>query len=380
MVTPVDIKYSYRGTEWHIYEYAKYLRQHGIDAQLLVTENIRNYTPMPKYKTIASTYKMIPKTEVRCKEYVLPFKWHLFKYKNLPKDAPIYFPYSIYDYIYNIFTKPKGQKYIIGCHGMHLKMGKIIDSKLLEGLLNFCIKTVLNVKKDETKDLYFHTLNSEQARDINRVFSPKSDHIFTIPSMIDTSTYKMATNNSDKFKILHIGGPDKGMDVVLDVISILMGKGELNKFEFYFIGECNVSIKQGYNYKNVHFLSTVNEEKKMHLLMSSDAIIIPAYEAFPKTMLEGIASGIYVITSRRNAGWSDVVDHGVKINVVHAGEPLEYIKPLLSLAKQKHNSKKIFDELRRKNRKIAEREFDKSRVLKQVTNMFERVIKDCEMQ
>jgi hypothetical protein len=34
----MDIQYSFRATERYIYEYAKYLHEHGKDVEILITE------------------------------------------------------------------------------------------------------------------------------------------------------------------------------------------------------------------------------------------------------------------------------------------------------------------------------------------------------
>ncbi|HUC39042.1 MAG TPA: glycosyltransferase family 4 protein [Candidatus Acidoferrum sp.] len=376
LITPVDIKYSYKGTEYHVYEYAKYLNQKGLEAEILITENMRGYHTLPNYKEILANYKTVPTSEVRCRERVLPFKWHIFNYTGLPDDAPIYFPYSIYDYIFNVSKKPVGQKYIIGCHGMHLKMGEMVkDHQGLESLLNAYINGHLNSRRSEMKNLYCHVLNSQQKEYMIKTFKFDRKNVFLVPPMIDAKIYKISRNSSNKLKIIHIGGPGKDMKVVLDIVDILKDRGALDMFEFYFMGERDSEAEQVYKDDNVHFLGAVNDSEKMRLLGSADAMILPAYEVFPKTMLEGLASGLYIFTSRKNGAAGDVDRNGIKMVITKNGYPREYIDSMIGLTKKKGN-RKAFDQLRKKNRQIAIMEFDKGKVLRDMLKMFSRVCRD----
>ncbi len=374
LISPVDLKYSYKGTELHIYEYAKYLREHGMDTQILVTENVRGYKELPGYRKILEPYKSVPKAEARCKEYLLPMKWHLFVYQELPRVGAIYFPYSIYDYVMNILTKPKGQKYIIGCHGMHLKMGHLVEGRPgLEAALNSWVNGILKIRKDEMKNLYCHALNREQAEYMVSRFNFKRENVFCIPSMVDTGLYKLSKNTSDKLRVVHVGGEEKSAGIVLDAVGMLRHSGNSDRFEFYFIGRTTEQFKKRHGkIENVHFLGEVSEREKLRLLATMDVMILPAYEVFPKSMLEGFASGLLIITSRRNSAYKDAKRAGMKIFIVDNGLAKEYVAPLLKLADQKLKSKS-FNRLRRKNRDIAATEFDKEHVLKKLRAMFLRV-------
>lgn len=374
LIAPIDIRYSYRGTEWHIYEYAKCLKEHSFDTTILITNSTREYKTLPNYKRLIAPYNSIPMINVECKEYLLPLKWHLFVYDNLPKNGTIYFPYSIYDYIINIALKPPGQRYIIGCHGMHLKKGHLLEKYTnFEKVLNLSIRTVLSLKKSELRNIYFHAINKEQAAYVEKEFGIKKTNIFYVPPMLDTNAYHTGENNSRKLQVLHMGGADKDLRIVLDIIDMLRVQRRLDQFEFYFIGEPDVSAENEYkNLSNVHFYGSISNKDKIKMLSRSDVIILPAYEVFPKTLLEGLSSGLYVLTSKKAACWRDITDEGIKIFVAENGYPSEYLKPLTRLSERKKNGKEInpYKEINRE-RTIAA--FDRENVLRRVLRMFQKI-------
>ena len=380
LITPMDIRYVYTGTEWHIYEYAKFLHGHRIDVNILITDRCSDgakLKPIKGFRRIIALYKAIPKSYVKCTELILPFKYHLFLYRGLPRNSVIYFPFSIYDYIINILFKPKGQKYIIGCHGMHLKMGHIIKGhNMLEGLLNAWMRFLLFIRRDEMENLYCHVINKEQAEYMKRTFGFRPENVFYVPIMINAGDYHAKGNNSKKLRVVHIGGMGKDMHIVLDVIDGLSETGKLRMFEFYFIGERSVDAEDAYRkFDNVHFLGMVSDRHKYKMLGMADVMIVPAYETFSKTMLEGLASGLSILTSRRAASWKDVTDIGIELSVMSNGYAEEYTRQLIKLAELKCKGKDINPRREMNIRKTIEN-FDEKVILKKMLTLFLRVIDD----
>jgi glycosyltransferase involved in cell wall biosynthesis len=372
LITPMNLKYSYRATEEYVYKYAKYLHEVGYDVTLLITKRPdEKYKVLKDYKTIIKPYAKIKQRAAPCNEYVLPFKWHIFIYKDLPKDGIIYFPYSIYDYLFNILTKPAGQKYIIGSHSLHLKEGHIIKGHaIIEKILNFIVKTVLYLRKSELENIFFHAINTVQKSYLEKEFGIKGKNIFYIPNMINPSGYKLADNNSKKLRIIHIGGSEKGSDVVLSIVDNLQRIGKLDKFEFYFIGKTGHEDGTIYSkYKNVHFIGNVSNEDKLKLLSTVDSLIIPSYETFSKTLLEGLLSGLYILTSRRNVAWHDFISLGIKMFIANTGSPEEYLGILLNLANEKGKGKEVNGD-RLRNRTLVIDNFDERNVLQKIQEMF----------
>ena len=377
LITPVDLKYSYRATEEHVYSYAKYLKEHGIDAEILITrKGERQQTLLPNYKEVIKLYDNIAKKHVRCKEIVLPLKWHIFIYKDLPKGGAIYFPYGIYDYLFNILFKPEGQKYVIGSHSMHLKMGHMIKNhEMLEQVLNLIVKSILFLRRKEKDDIYFHVINSMQEAYLIKNFKINKKNIFYVPNFIDTSKYSLAKNSSKKLRVVHIGGMEKDASTVFDIVKLLKEKRVLDRFEFYFIGKLNKQIEEQYgSLKNVHILGQIDDCAKLKALSSADCMIIPSYEAFPKTLLEGLLSGLYILTSKRNSVWQDFIDFGIRMFVAENGFSEEYLQAIMNLSEKKSKGTNI-NPYREFNRNTIIKNFDKGNVLTQIFKMFKTVEK-----
>ncbi|MEM3715217.1 MAG: glycosyltransferase, partial [Nitrososphaeria archaeon] len=174
---------------------------------------------------------------------------------------------------------------------------------------------------------------------------------------------------------IHIGGTDKGADIVFDIIKLLGKEGQLNNFDFYFVGTgLDLDRYKITEPENIHILGKISELEKLKLLSSSDCIIIPAYENFPKTMLEGIASGLYVLTSKRNAAWKDFTNLGIKMFIAENGFSKEYINTLKSLAKIKRRNKNP-NPYKYNNKKRIIRYYSESTVLPEIQKMFSLVEK-----
>ena len=298
-----------------------------------------------------------------------------FLYNNLPHGNVIYFPYSIYDYIVNILFKPKGQKYVIGSHGMHLKMGRMLkDHRLLEILLNAAVKSVLLLRKGEINNIYCHVINKEQECYIKKTFGFRTENIFFVPIMLKVTNYLTKKNKSKKLKVVHIGGMGKELQTVLNVVNMLDKKGILGEFEFYFIGETDENVEKRYKrFSNIHFLGMIDDKQKIKTLSEMDVMVVPAYETFSKAMLEGLASGLYIITSKRTASWKDLVNLGIKIAVAGEGEAHEYLAPLISLSKRKRKRKDV-NPYKYINIKRTAINFDEKIVLKKMLKLFRKVI------
>ncbi|MEM3503186.1 MAG: glycosyltransferase family 4 protein [Nitrososphaeria archaeon] len=376
LVTPMDLKYSYRATEYYIYEYAKYLKDNGKDVEILVTKKPNEkYTLILNYRKTIRPYRKIKQKPVQCKLYTIPLlKWHFFFYKNLPKDGVIYLPFTVYDYVFNILTKPRGQKYVIGSHSLDLKKGHILEGhEFVEKLVNSVVKSIFLLIGKEKKNIFFHVINTEQAKYIKKYFKYPNSNIFYAPNFIEMEKYKLGENKSKKLKVIHIGGIDKEADIVFDIIKLLDKKGQLNNFDFYFVG--NAPDLERYEItepENIHILGKISELEKLKLLSSSDCIIIPAYESFSKTLLEGIASGLYILTSKKNAAWKDFKKAGIKMFVSENGKAEDYLKILNNLAKQKQKGEKA-RRYKIHNIEILKKNYTKTKVLPKIFDMFEKV-------
>lgn len=374
LITPADIRYSYRGTEVNIYEYAKFMIGRGVDARVLVpTYPSNELAEREDYREVYSLYKKVPKKSIRGRRVMLPLGYVLYTYSGLPKDSLVYFPYSIYDHIVNIIRKPKGQKYVIAAHSMHLKDGHIIQNhRVMEGILNGFMRTVFSMR-EMRENVYHHVITREQARYLMTLGIHK-DRIICVPAFVNTSPLKLKPNCSRSLRVVHIGGVNKDAHLILSIIKELRSRGRDKDFEFYFIGEKEPDelLAMAEENSNVHCLGPVKETDKAGILSTMDVVIVPAIETFSRAMLEGLASGLYVVASNLNPAAEEIREMGAHISIPRNGRIEEYVKELDVLLELKH-SKAKFDAGKRINREIAVRRFDVNVVLGEILRMFEKI-------
>ncbi|MCL4379213.1 MAG: glycosyltransferase [Candidatus Marsarchaeota archaeon] len=377
LISPLDIKYSYKGTEYHVYEYAKCLVENGIDAELLITGASGYHPSIKNYKRISAEYSMIPHRKIPCSEILLPFKWHHFMCRNLPKESIIYLPFGPYQYLFNIATKPRGQKYIIGCLAMELKFGNLIEGNdALEIIAKVAIRIALS-KGADTRNYYFHAINKAQVEYLVGL-GVKKDRINYVPLMLDTSKYHISNNKARKLRVIHVGGTGKASAMVAQVIEALSEESQMDKFEFYFMwsNQPEEVRKCAATYENVHLLGSPSEERKAKILSAMDVMIIPSTEAFSKTMLEGIASGLHIVVSKRNPASLDVRALGVNMTITERSEPSEYIEELVKLANLKIKLGSKFNKSKRRYREIVVENFDRIQVLPKIFEMFMKIMNE----
>ncbi len=371
-VSPFDIRYSTGGTEWHIYEYAKFLMDNNVSVSLLIS-NRKGHSKLTRdYKSISRRYSAIPKTHINQIDVEVFRKAHMITYFGLPKDGIVYLPYSLLSSLLNILLKPPKQKYVVASHAFQLKNGKLIRGthQVYETLLRAFVKIVLKAKGRDLSNIYFHVLNTEQVGYLTKIGICKKN-ITLIPPMMDTTPYKISPNKSKKLRIIHVGGAAKESSLIVQIIKILKKMDVIRNFEFYFVGYVQPYelIQLSKTLSNIHIFAAASEKKKQRILSDVDVMIVPAYETFSKTMLEGFVSGTYVITSNKTNSVKDIRKLGIQFSVTKTGDPSEYIPLLLKLADMKAKGKNI-NPYKIRNREIAVKKFDMSVVLPYILKMF----------
>ncbi len=377
LITPADIRYSYRSSERHIYDYTKYLHEHGIDAEVLVPDKKPEGAKERKdYAYIKERFKNVPKQNVGCVHLKFPFNFNLFAYSRLPRDRMVYFPFSIYDYVWNIVTKPKGQRYLIAAYSMHIKHGHIVENhRILEWILNSFMRTILTTS-EARRNIYHHVITREAGKYLESLGIPRRN-IFFVPTFVDSRFYTLASNKTRKLRVLHIGGVNKDVSIMADIIKRLKLSGDYGNFEFYFIGDAQDPwlLDAEKTDSNIHCLKGVTDAEKFRIMATLDVIIVPAVETFSRIMLEGMSSGLYVIGSSKNPATWEVRETGAKLYIAEHGNAGEYIKFLRELYRLKARPRD-FHSGRVTNQNIARKRFDTKIILKQMMQMFIRAGSD----
>ncbi len=377
LVSTWNIENNYTAVPHLVYEYAKFLVENGVDAELLIPKTREHPPKVRNYKALRKRYSIIPQRVVDRKVVRIP-QWHAVYFKDLPTDSVIYFSNSIYDSIMNIVTKPRGQPYIISSHNMFITKGST-SHETFKRMRNNLVNTMLSMKGKDIENVYFHVINKAQERTLMQVFHIKKSKIFYVPNLIDSENYKIGKNKSKKLRVLHVGGSIKNMHIVLEIIKRLKERKQLDNFEFYFIGREMEHLEEYKKFSNVHVLGPVSDKEKYKALSEMDAMIVPGIESFSVAMVEGLASGLHVLTSKRTTTWEDMRDFGIKMDVTEHGTANEYVGPLERLAKLKCSGKE-FNPRRAANWAIALKEFDKGSVLPKILDMFTTAGKGLKRQ
>jgi glycosyltransferase involved in cell wall biosynthesis len=369
-VTPKDINYSYRATERLIYEYTAYLSSHSITSTVLIPDYYLTIKNGSKAKLINDKYRKVKTKFIHGIKLSLPFKFDMYFYLNLPSNGFVYLPYSLYNHIINLFLARKNSKFIIGSHSMHIKNGLLLpEHALLENLFKKFLQLFLT-NTNIMRNLYFHALTQEQVLYLEQLKIPRK-HIFLVPNFIDTKQFHIGINKIKKLRVLHVGGASKRADVVLLIIENLIRKRILSNFEFYFIGEMP-SFFSTKKFSNIHYLGKISDKKKISVLSKMDVILLPASEVFPLTLLEGMASGLMVI-SANNSISRELRKLHANIIINTSGTIENYSNILFNLykSKRKHGFPYIF---KLQNRDIVIENFSSLKILPKFQEVIHNII------
>lgn len=365
-VTPVDPRHSFRGTENTIYKYAAYLNKNGIDATVLVP----SYHLNKKQNWTNRTFRLhgVKEKKICGFRLRLPFKYDLYYYYPIPRDAIVYLPYSPYTNILNLLLKPRGQKYIIGLHGLHLRNGRLLDKH--ESLERIFVKTLtlLVLMRSDIKDtVYYHAINKEQISYLVK-HGVRRKNIFHVPPSIDVMQFRSMQKTTGPVRVIHIGGIQKDANVLGDVIVELMQRGKIHDFEFYLFGRDQPeSLKKlAQLNSNLHIMRSVGEKAKLKFLSDSDVMMAPALEAFSATILEGLASGDLIITRKDNPQAKELEDE--KIYLLTCDGLAAYTAALLKALDMKREGK--ITRFGKSNIKTVEKSFSENIIMPRILDMF----------
>ena len=123
---------------------------------------------------------------------------------------------------------------------------------------------------------------------------------------------------------------------------------------------------------NVEFLGFVKGEKKKQLLLDSDIFILPTYyyyEGLPISILEAMATGLPIITTR-HGGIPGIIEEGINGFFVPPGNPEMIAETIEKLYFHPHLQAKIAEE----NIKKALNNFKKEHYEKSLLEIFNKVL------
>jgi len=374
LITPSSIKYIFTGTENMIYNYAKYLNLHGFKASVIVPKYVHFHNRKTKQINTSKLVKFEDKNKVYGLSYnMFSFYFGLNNLITKRNKTIIYLPLGIYNNILNIIFKFNKSIYVVGSHGLTLfDYNHVIPThKIFEKFLIEFLKLNIKLRPKHFDSIYFHAINTDQSRYLHSL-GIQSDHIIYVPNFLDFKKFKInKIKSGNKLIILHIGGINKNVNAVVDLIKQLKNDVLFKHLEFHFIGknQPEALYDLSKSLKNIIIHGLVSEKYKREILSNSDVLLVPAKENFPLSALEGFANGLICI------GINNWILRFMKNKVRSGGiyivnfDNYKKVRAILE-----NLLKEGIDYDKRKNiREAAKKEFDKTVVVPKIIDMFRYV-------
>lgn len=230
-----------------------------------------------------------------------------------------------------------------------------------------------------------------QSESIANQFTPFVDRgrISLLPNCVNTELIACAgpVIKNDTKVVLYVGHLSyaKGYYDLVDVIPEIAAIFPLA--EFWFLGEeikkeRNIiltenqerinrvnAIKQRFA-KNIKYLGIVENRRIFSIMKSSKMLVLPSYsEGFPMVILEAMACGLPVVTTRVGA-LPDIVHDGINGYLIEPGDTKNLRERVISLLQNEQLCKKIGEE----NARYVENNFQPQHVIAQFSKIVEKVI------
>ena len=362
IVGPPDLEF-YGGTQVNVIQLANFLSQNGYEVtafgsgtyfkrrEVKLGNGIRYYPNSFRFDPFA--WEPILTVSSGVSEPLIG----LFTSRRVAKTV------GIFDIYY--FTAPKFVLYalskyvigdkplIIGNHGTYIEYLSSRKGFISKSLLNLFDSIFLKYAK--AKNTVVHAQNTLQKEHyVKRGFEAK--RVFVIPQCdVDFSKFKVRDN--DQFRVLFLNrlSNDKGAHLIPNITN------DCKDIEFVVIGDGPLmgllKEKCGSNVRLTGFLS---EEDKEDEVGKCDALLnLSRYESLSISSIEGIASGLTVVSRNKTSGLSLIQDK-VRESVLFGEGTAGSISSIIRKIKgEKENDKRQFLEKKLRIRSTGESVFDK---------------------
>ena len=367
----------YGGTQINVIQLANFLSQHGYEVtafgsgtyfkrrEVKLGNGIRYYPNSFRFDPFA--WEPVLKASSGVSEPLIG----LFTSRKVAKTV------GIFDIYY--FTAPKFVLYalskyvigdkplIIGNHGTYIEYLSSKSDFLSKSLLNLFDSIFL--KYAGMKNTIIHAQNNLQMEHyIKRGIDSKK--IFVIPQCdVDFSLYSVRDN--DKFRVVFLNrlSSDKGADFIAEIAK------RCEEIDFIVIGDGPLRNRLGERCgANVRLTGFLSESAKDEELSNCDAMInLSKYESLSISSVEGIASGLTVISLNSTSGLS-FIHEKIPEAVLFADGTFESATSAIKRIKnEKDSDRKRFMEKKLKIQSKGEAVFDKKVIISKMVELFQTV-------
>ena len=163
----------------------------------------------------------------------------------------------------------------------------------------------------------------------------------------------------------------KCVDVLLGIIK------KYRDIEIFIIGEGPLlrrlqSVAEKEKRKNVHVLSRVSEEQKRDILSNCDAMIVPSIsDSLSIATIEGIASGLHIITSDKSNGPRYIVSKSPLMGRIVKRKAAAFYEEIISLSQFKERDRADFEKRKEIRKTTGQLMFDRRAIEKSMKSMFQ---------
>ncbi len=210
----------------------------------------------------------------------------------------------------------------------------------------------------------------------------KDDKIAVIPNMVDTSRYfnTRRLNSVSPYQVLYMSKIEqrKGIFDLIQAIPAVTSK--FPNIQFLVAGEGPDKSKlqclgcEDGNWDYIKLLGYIGEAQKPTFLAKGDLFVFPSHyvEGMPYALLEAMAAGLPIVASATGGIPAMVKDrvNGILIPVNQPAVLAEAIIELLS-------NKKMRQQFGRRNRQLAEAQYEMSVVCQKFGHLYERLGNRC---
>jgi glycosyltransferase involved in cell wall biosynthesis len=281
-----------------------------------------------------SNIRHVPLLPVRVPKYVMWILGSLFGVAKLlqasrRREKMVLFasPYAIYSVIVARLLKIP-----LIIHFKYDPTTQPTISSLRRGILNVMINFALR----RAEMVIVTTLALKKIAIYRRVPEKK---IFVSPNYVDEDVFSSNIDGKwvrellqvpqDEKLIIYMGrlSPEKGLDTLLDAISIVFNRYPSIKFKLLIIGNgpekdrLMKKCKKLSIFRKVLFMNPIPHSKVPSFLAACDIVILPSYsEGNPKFLLEAMMMGKPIIATNV-IGIRDAVTNGEEALLIHPGNP-----------------------------------------------------------
>ena len=227
-----------------------------------------------------------------------------------------------------LISKAFGKKAIFHIHGSRFY-------NRVHFLRRFCMKKALDISDSVL------VLSKEWVVALKGMTNNKN--IKMIPNAIDTSSFKIMRlgKGSHNQNILAVSKltKQKGTYDILDIVPLVAK--EIPGVKFYFAGDGELEkvkalCKARGIENNVVLLGWLDRDRLLEIFKDTAIFILPSYqECFPVSILEAMAAGLPVISTRAG-GIPEMIEDGVNGFLVEPGKTQELYKKIMELVKDKN--------------------------------------------